>query len=118
MRISALLIFLFSVTIKQILSLCSMKQECDIKDPKCLPDKANYTNPKPLSGSDIVCKEYLDKDACCSNGQNILLTNNFETLGYIFGNEYGGCDICAINLKRLWCEFTCSPNQSDFGKRL
>ena len=26
----------------------------------------------------------------------------------------GGCDICAINLKRFWCEYACSPNQSDF----
>eukprot|EP00828_Plagiopyla_frontata_P009224 TRINITY_DN14744_c0_g1_i2.p2 TRINITY_DN14744_c0_g1~~TRINITY_DN14744_c0_g1_i2.p2 ORF type:complete len:260 (+),score=31.30 TRINITY_DN14744_c0_g1_i2:95-781(+) len=30
------------------------------------------------------------------------------------GTSLGGCDICGANLKRFWCQFTCSPNQSDF----
>jgi len=93
-----------------------MQQNCDVTDPKCLPDKANMTDPVILQGNNVVCSEFLGKDSCCNDGQNILLSHNFQTLGYIFGNEYGGCDICAINLKRFWCEFTCSPNQSDFSK--
>ncbi len=28
----------------------------------------------------------------------------------------GGCDICAINAKRFWCEYACSPRQADFLK--
>lgn len=111
-----LIIFTISYVIESIMSKCTMEQTCDVTDPKCLPDKANYTDPTILQGNNVVCSEFLGKEACCNDGQNILLSHNFETLGYIFGNEYGGCDICAINLKRLWCEFTCSPNQSDFGK--
>jgi len=93
-----------------------MQQLCDVNDSNCLPEGANFTDPTILQGNNVVCSEYLGKDACCNDGQNILLGRNFETLAYIFGNEYGGCDICAINLKRFWCEFTCSPNQSEFCK--
>ena len=95
-----------------------MKQDCDVHDPKCLPSFANFTTPTPLNGVDVVCNEFLGKDACCSNDQNILLSKNFETISYIFGYEYGGCDICAVNLKRFWCEFTFSPNQDQFCKFL
>ena len=112
---SFLLIMIFFI-IENIKSLCTMKQDCDITDPKCLPSKANYTEPTPLNGADVVCSEYLGKDACCNNVQNKLMANNFETISYIFGSEYGGCDICAVNLKRFWCEFTCSPNQDQFCK--
>jgi hypothetical protein len=32
----------------------------------------------------------------------------------VFATVSGGCDVCAINLKRLWCEYACSPRQADF----
>jgi len=113
-----ILIINFSIIYEKVHSKCSMQQLCDVNDPKCLPDKANMTDPIPLIGNHVVCNEFMGKDACCNDGQNILLGKNFDTLGYIFGNEYGGCDICAINLKRLWCEFTCSPNQAEFRKSI
>jgi hypothetical protein len=111
-----ILIIIFISIENKIKSLCSMKQTCNVRDPKCLPSDANFTSPVPLYGPDVVCMEYLGKDACCNNGQNILLGKNFETISYIFGSDYGGCDICAVNLKRFWCEFTCSPNQDKFCK--
>lgn len=94
-----------------------MKQDCNVDDPSCLPSPTNHTKPEPLFGPDVVCNEFLGKDACCNNGQNKLLGHNFETISYIFGSDYGGCDICAVNLKRFWCEFTCSPDQDKFCKK-
>lgn len=36
--------------------------------------------------------------------------NNFKTIDSLFGN----CLLCSTNLKRFWCEFTCSPYQAYF----
>ena len=110
-----LLIYAISLVIDTCVGLCRMKQDCDITKPDCIPTEANFTEPVELQGINVVCKEYLGKKACCSNDQNILLKNNFDSLDSVFGASYGGCDICAINLKRLWCEFTCSPKQHEFS---
>ena len=32
----------------------------------------------------------------------------------IFGFKGRGCDHCAINLKRFWWEYACSPDQAEF----
>ena len=40
----------------------------------------------------------------------------YHLIDFTFGSSVGGCDACAANLKRLWCYFTCSPNQSDFAQ--
>ena len=32
----------------------------------------------------------------------------------ILSATMAGCDACPIAFKRLWCHFSCSPNQSDF----
>lgn len=37
--------------------------------------------------------------------------SNFQDIDIIFGTD---CPLCALNMKRLWCEFTCNPNQADF----
>ena len=40
--------------------------------------------------------------------------DSFKMVDFSFGSAngigLGGCDICAANLKRFWCAFTCSPN--------
>jgi len=40
-----------------------------------------------------------------------LIVADFQSLDLIFGTD---CPLCAINLKKLWCNYNCSPNQSDF----
>jgi len=62
-----------------------------------------------------MCKDYIGKDVCCNEHNAKLTADNFKQLDGAFGGE-GGCDICSINLKRLWCEYACSPRQSDFLK--
>jgi hypothetical protein len=56
--------------------------------------KINYTN--------SVCKEYLG-DVCCNEANALLTADNLRQLDGVFKTKSGGCDICAINLKRFWC---------------
>jgi hypothetical protein len=91
-----------------------MEQKCNIKDDNCIPGPAKNSSPEILTGNDIICEEYRNKLACCNNAQNILLSDNFKALDQVFGSDYGGCDMCSINLKRLYCQFTCSSNQDQF----
>ncbi len=51
---------------------------------------------------------------CCSGFQNTALINNFGQIDIVFGSANGGCDVCAVNLKRFWCAYTCSPEQANF----
>ena len=39
------------------------------------------------------------------------MTENFKLIDNTFGSANSGCDFCAANIKRMWCEYTCSPNQ-------
>ena len=39
---------------------------------------------------------------------------SFLEIDAIFGFSGNGCDHCAINLKRFWCQYACSPDQSKF----
>ena len=107
---------IFLYLIKNILLKCRMEQKCDITDVNCIPGPADYTDPEILTGNDVVCEEYRNQPACCNNNQNKLLRDNFIALDNVFSSNYGGCDICAINLKRLYCKFTCDPNQDQFCK--
>ena len=36
---------------------------------------------------------------------------NFIQIDTVFGLD---CPICALNMKRMWCEYTCNPNKADF----
>ncbi len=107
---------LFSI-FSYIRSLCSIQQNCSAYDPKCRPTAANFTEPFIIDSPNFICPEFKGKPACCSDTQNILMKNNFDSLDGLFGSKYGGCDVCAVNLKRFWCHFTCNPNQSDFGMK-
>lgn len=40
--------------------------------------------------------------------------SSYGKIDTVFGNSNGGCDICGVNLKRFWCEYACSPRQSEF----
>lgn len=43
----------------------------------------------------------------------MILDANFIQIDTVFGLD---CPICAVNLKRMWCEYSCSPNKANFGK--
>ena len=63
-----------------------------------------------------VCKEYIGDNVCCNQYNAKLTQENLKQVDGAFSSGSGGCDICAINLKRLWCEYACSPRQADFLK--
>lgn len=99
---------------------CSMMQECPQgeDDPTCQPEGAKgelikarmNTVPKEQN----LCPDYQDKMVCCSPTQIRKIKTNFIAIESIFGSQSGGCDICAVNLKRFWCHFTCHPQQREF----
>lgn len=51
---------------------------------------------------------------CCDNNNDISQIASYTQIDGIFGSNAEGCDICAINMKRFWCEYACSPHQADF----
>lgn len=59
---------------------------------------------------------YLAKDgpnntkSCCDSGQLQTLQENLKRTAMLFGR----CPAASNNFNNLWCEFTCSPNQSKF----
>jgi hypothetical protein len=98
------------------------KQVCDEKDINnrtvCFPEPIDpeTETPKVLYDTDNICPDFTGKEACCNPIQTKILSINFNSIDNVFGSLFGGCDICAINLKRFWCHFTCSPNQHEFSK--
>ncbi|OMJ72846.1 hypothetical protein SteCoe_28615 [Stentor coeruleus] len=112
-----LLSFLLIFTPSLVSSLCSFSSNCTMPpyicnppyklEPSTIPFKANWS-------STPACPMFAGEDVCCNNDQNLQMLYKFSLLDSTFGSQVGGCDICAANLKRLWCYFTCSPNQADF----
>ena len=59
------------------------------------------------------CPELVEAygdELCCSQDQVDTLGSNFVGLELVYGN----CPACYSNLKRLFCEMTCSPLQYRF----
>ena len=98
---------------------CVREQGQSIKDP--CPDSKNAYTPfaeksaprYPLNGRKYLleaCPNLVDKEVCWNDDQILLMYNNFKTVDSLFGNWL----LWSINLKRFWCEFTCSPYQYYF----
>ena len=66
----------------------------------------------PINYTGLICKDYIGENVCCNEANAKLAVDNFKQLDGAFASSSGGCDICAINMKRLWCEYACSPRQS------
>lgn len=49
------------------------------------------------------CTEYNGQIGCCDAGNDQQQSQSFTELDGVFSSLGGGCDICAINLKRFWC---------------
>jgi len=71
--------------------------------------------PKLYNHSIDACPYYTGKPVCCDQIQQDQLSQNFQQIDFIFGDD---CPICALNLKRFWCEYTCNPTQSEFIEAL
>jgi hypothetical protein len=63
-----------------------------------------------------ACTEYLEPGrlGCCNIYNDAATLENFKQIDGLFGSQGGGCDICAINLKRFWCQYSCSARQNEF----
>ncbi|CCH61138.1 hypothetical protein TBLA_0E00770 [Henningerozyma blattae CBS 6284] len=59
-----------------------------------------------------VCgEEWSDVDSlCCSKDQILALQKNLKKAGSFISS----CPACAKNFNNLFCDFTCSPTQSDY----
>lgn len=68
----------------------------------------------PINYTMSACMEYIGDDVCCNEANARLTNDNLKQIDGVFSTASGGCDICAINLKRFWCEYACSPRQADF----
>jgi Niemann-Pick C1 protein len=52
----------------------------------------------------------VDGPVCCNTTQIDKMTENF----FLIDVSLYRCRACVLNFKRLWCSFTCSPDQSEF----
>ena len=52
---------------------------------------------------------------CCNEDQVSIMTENYQQIDSVFGMD---CPLCAVNLKKLWCEYTCNPKKNEFDKGL
>lgn len=39
------------------------------------------------------------------------MTFSFQQIDSVFGDDV---PICGVNLKKMWCEYTCNPTKTDF----
>ena len=93
---------------------CVWYDQCTTGDkPKnCLyngPAK-NLTNPKGVQILNSLCPELRDQPTCCSTKQLQSLDNNLK----MFIQLTGRCPACWNNMRRLYCQLTCSQDQSLF----
>lgn len=99
----------------RVQALCVFSQNCTSPSKCKTPYPILPTLPfKPDFSSPYACPMFLNQDVCCNNDQNLALGYKYFLIDETFGHAIGGCDICAANLKRLWCYFTCSPDQNQF----
>lgn len=80
----------------------SMTPVSQVLSPKLPTTSAAYI--------DQICPFMSGKELCCNDDQILVMYNNFKTIDSLFGN----CLLCSTNLKRFWCEYTCSPYQYYF----
>lgn len=48
---------------------------------------------------------------CCNDDQIQIMTNSFKQIDSVFGNDV---PLCGVNLKKLWCSYTCDPQKTNF----
>ncbi len=111
MKLSCIFI-LFSSLVIISNQRCLFRQETETEAIIVDEDPKTYT----YDSSIHPCPFYINKPVCCIPFQLDKLRENFKLIEKMFGTDEDGCDVCAANLKRFWCEFTCNPNQRSFSK--
>jgi len=95
---------------------------CTAGDDGCVPtinDLNNATQITPVAWNfppelQGICPDFDGQPNCCNYYTMTSLKHNLFLVDLTFGNPTSGCSICAMNLKRFWCQYNCSPRQSDF----
>uniref|UniRef100_A0A1I7V4V3 SSD domain-containing protein n=2 Tax=Caenorhabditis tropicalis TaxID=1561998 RepID=A0A1I7V4V3_9PELO len=124
MRIVSVL-FLLLIHFRQYHSECVMT-ECDgTEDKNHPPCKTNISsiapitvirskNPDYFNRIEKFCSHLILEDhrsnVCCTENQIQGMTDRLSNAVAILGS----CPSCFDNFAKLWCQFTCSPDQSDF----
>jgi hypothetical protein len=84
----------------------SIRQHKKIKSERI----AHFTIPTHRYAATMIKLKFLVR---LIRAQVMLLDANFIQIDTVFGLD---CPVCAVNLKRMWCEYTCNPNKARFGK--
>eukprot|EP00744_Colponema_vietnamica_P007108 GILI01010257.1.p2 GENE.GILI01010257.1~~GILI01010257.1.p2 ORF type:complete len:287 (-),score=101.01 GILI01010257.1:305-1105(-) len=106
------LIAVVAVLVPAVYASCVMSQLPGQIPTRTLQEPFPYTT---TTGEAFACPEFQGGEVCCNAFQNTQLLKQFKNVDNAFGVlQIGGCPICANNMKKLWCAFTCSPKQDTF----
>lgn len=101
--------------------LVSIFTDCAFKVKDNLePYKPEGDDVKPQPITKVMCTDDWGDGrlGCCNDNAFRQTENSFKKIDTVFGSGTsggsGGCDLCAINLKRFWCQYACDPNQTNF----
>lgn len=123
---------MISITIAVLLFLCGSQvalSQTIRKDGYCVmygqtPDGSGRTNPYNGPAKNVTDDAYKiladvcpylahgkeNTKTCCDIAQLETLQKNLKTAASLFSR----CPSCSKNFFNMWCEFTCSPDQSKF----
>jgi hypothetical protein len=68
--------------------------------------------PETIDDFNKICP-FMNASApvCCSDDQVAIMLHNFNTIDSVFGTD---SPMCAVDMKKMWCEYTCNPRKTDF----
>lgn len=101
---------------------CTFSQDCSINDHPndCWPKPTDSSNNQPKKPTnpkmETLCPDLYDQDVCCTDFAIYDQDKKFILLDEALGAAGTGCSICAANLKRFYCHFSCDPNQDSWAK--
>lgn len=114
-------LLLLAILVVIAFSDCAFVVDNDLKPHKAEGDEVK---PSPITWT-VSCSEWMnDTDpllGCCNSNSYSQTLVSFQKIDTIFASSTtsggsGGCDLCAINLKRFWCMYSCAPNQANFTR--
>lgn len=114
------ILFTLNINVQAQENTCILAQYCknnSTQSPCPDPTKVDHpiiwkrpptklTNIIAINAFKEICPYMTSTDLCCTDAQVSIMKANFATSDSVFG-EVG---MCGLNLKKLWCEYTCSPN--------
>ena len=59
-----------------------------------------------------ACPYYdTTKPVCCLEDHVAILKYNFAVIDAVFGHDV---PLCAVNMKKFYCEIACNPNKANY----